>query len=319
MNEQKPKEFNPLAFNILRLQNYTDFFDLPEIVLFEWFMVKANSFKRLNEFYYSIRRIAEETRIRKAHLSTIIKKFEGLGIIQVEKKGMPKCSYFSINKEKVIALIPEIYQFTENGKLLPENGKLLSYFGKLLPENSKHKGTYKEHIKEPKKETSENEKNMVVDNSTTDHSLSFSNGNNPEDPKKQKALEAAVRKAQREAEQQAKAKALEIGRLKNLLNSTYAQRVTMHNADKKKGERVKSITKLSFLQRNEDALYELSQQYGFEEIENSFIAYADDFLAGNLEVSKLISYFLSKKPQTKDFDTFHTYLNKYTADYSYTK
>jgi hypothetical protein len=326
MSEQKPKEFNPLSFNILRLQTYTSFFDLPEIVMFEWLMVKASSFKKLDEFYYSLRRIAEETKIGKAQLATIIQRFEELGIINVERKGMPKCSYFSVNKEKVIALIPQIYQFTENGKLLPENGKLLAYFSKLLPENSKHKGTYKEPTQEPISNLRK-EQNMVgVGTPTYDSSFfsdennHFSNSNNePIDLKQQKAQEAAERKAQREAEAQAKSKAIEIERLKGLLNRIYAQRVQMHNEGIKKGESVKTISKLSFLKRNEEALYELRQQYGNEEIENSFIAYVDQVLGEHIDVGKLVPYFLSRKPQTKDFDTFHTYLNYFIAHYSRVK
>lgn len=319
MSDHRPKQFNPLAVNILRLQTYSDYFDLPEIVFFEWLMVKAYSFRKRGEFYYAVRRIAEETRIKKAQLATIINRFEELGITTVESKGMPRCSHFNVNKERVIALIPQIYQFTENGKPLADKEKLLSYFSKLLPENSKHKGTYKEPIKEPLSNLRK-EQNMVGVATPTDSNSSFSNGEkSPEEIKRQKAKEAAERKAKREAEQAAKDKALAIERLKRSLNKIYAERIEMHNRGKKKGERVKSITKLSFLQRNENALHELGQQYGTDEIENSFIAYVDDFLEGNIEVNKLVPYFLSRKPQTKDFDTFHTYLNKFVSDYSYVK
>ncbi|RNI29777.1 hypothetical protein EFA69_09570 [Rufibacter immobilis] len=319
MSAPKDKEFNPLAINILRLQNYTDFFDLSEVVLFEWLMVKASSFKNLVEFYYSIRRIAEETKIRKAQLSTIIKKFEMLGIIKVERKGMPKCSYFCVNKESVLALIPQIYQFAENGKLLTDNGKLLSYFSKLLPEISKHKGTYKEPNKEPISNLRK-EKNMVgVDTPTVSSSFSSDGTNEPIDTKTQKAKEAAERKAKREAQEAETAKLNKINRLENLLNRIYAERIEMYNKKQKKGQRAKSTCNLSFLKRNQEALFELSQTQGVEEIENSFIAYVDDFLKGEITVGKLIPYFLSRKPETKDFDTFHTYLNRFISDYSYEK
>ena len=323
--DDKQKEFNPLAVNILRLQNYTSFFDLSEIVFFEWLMIKASSFKNQHEFYYSVRRIADETKIRKAQLATIIKKFEGLGIITVEKKGMPKCSYFHVNKEPVIALISQIYQFAENGKLLPENGKLLSYFSKLLPETSKHKGTYKEPIKEPKKETSENRKegSVVVDDSTTSPS-SFDNYFDSDhlkalEAKEKKEKEKAAAKKEKEKEQEAKAKEIEIVRLKGLLDKVYAQRVEMYNDGKKKGESIKKITKLAYLSRNEQALYELGQKYDSDQIQYSFSVCVDYFLKDDSEISKLIPYFLSRKPETKDFDTFVTYYNKFLESYYHVK
>ena len=314
---EKHKEFNPLAVNILRLQNYTNYFDLAEIVMFEWFVIKASSFKNQHEFYYSIRRIASETNIRKAQLTTIIKRFEKSGIISVEKKGMPKCSYFQVNKENIISLLPQIYQFAENGKLLTENSKLLSYFGKLLPENSKHKGTYKEPTKGTLKENSEEDLSMVDEVSSTVNTNSFFDGV-PLSEKQGKASAVAELKRQKETKRGEQAKKTEINRLKNLLNRHYAERVKKYNSERVDGDPHKVVTKLPFLLRNEEALYELGQQYGHEEIENSFIAYIDSVLSGETDVTKIVTYFLSRKPETRDYDVFHTFLNKFILDYSIT-
>jgi hypothetical protein len=316
--ETEQAEFYPLATNILKLQYYSSFFDLTEIVMFDWFVVKAKAFKYL-QFYYSRRRISEEVRIKEDRLITIIKRFAELGIIEIEVKGMPKQHHFIIDFERIIALIPQIFQCTENSNLAPENSKVSAFFSRLLSENSSQKKYNKKDNKETIEEELRKEKNMIGVVTPMGVSSFSDEDNIPIDPQKQKALEAAERKAQREAEAQAKSKAMEIERLKGLLNRIYAQRVQMHNEGIKKGESVKTISKLSFLKRNEEALYELRQQYGNEEIENSFIAYVDQVLGEHIDVGKLVPYFLSRKPQTKDFDTFHTYLNYFIAHYSRVK
>ncbi|QHL86274.1 hypothetical protein GU926_01955 [Nibribacter ruber] len=330
----EPKEFYPLVTNILKLQYCSGFFDLTEIVMFDWFVVKAKAFK-YKQFYYSRRRISEEIRVKEDRLTTIIARFHDLSFIGIEIKGMPRQHYFTVDLAKVIELIPQIFQFTENSKLSPEYSKLLAYFSKLLAESSTQKKYNKEAYKEGIQGQLREEENMVGDGSPTGD-FPFSDGEELNTPKdfcalvidranqatERKRLEAqqkAERKAQKEAELVEQAKQRKVDSLIRLLNNTYASRVNMHKEGKTKGERVKSITKLSFLKRNKDALYELAKEYGDEEIENSFIAYIDEFLKEDIEVRKLIPYFLARKPETRDFDTFHTYLNKFIAEYSYEK
>ncbi len=154
---------------------------------------------------------------------------------------------------------------------------------------------------------------MVVDDSTT--ARSFSN-NISGDPKK---IQAEKLRAQRLAEQEAKEKSNSIDRLMNLLNNTYAERLEDYNAAQKKGSRIKSISKLSFLNRHKEALYELGQQQATNEIQNSFIAYVDHVLNDGIDVKRPIHYFLHRKPKTKDFDVFHTYLDKFITNYSHDK
>jgi hypothetical protein len=66
-------------------------------------------------------------------------------------KGMSRAYYFLVDRQRVLELLPTIYNTTTNIEEIGEKdrhkfyeyGKLLAFFGKQLPENGKHKEFYK--------------------------------------------------------------------------------------------------------------------------------------------------------------------------------
>src|SRR5688572_8704608 len=121
----------PLATHILRLQQYTDFFDLTEIILFEWFVIKGRSFYN-KKFHYCNRRITAEVKIKDDRLKKIISRFVDLGIITHTKEGLPFTSHYIVNYDVIFNLLKEIYYLSENSKLIP-------YYSQLLAEYRQHK------------------------------------------------------------------------------------------------------------------------------------------------------------------------------------
>jgi len=87
----------PLAINFLRLKSYL--LSPDEAVMFDMMIIKASLFE-YNPFYYSQRRIEDETRIKRRRQDKIISYFEDLGIIHSEVKENAtggKVRYFSVN------------------------------------------------------------------------------------------------------------------------------------------------------------------------------------------------------------------------------
>lgn len=130
---------NPTCVNVLKLQRYNfKFFSLEEVVFFEYLMVKAQAFG-FGQFYHSTETISSETGIRRTKLDTIIGKFNDLGILRVEVKGFPKVKHFTVDFEKIHALLSQIYQCAENGKLSADMLKLLTGFYNPLVESYQKK------------------------------------------------------------------------------------------------------------------------------------------------------------------------------------
>ncbi|MDO6392078.1 hypothetical protein Q4E40_18225 [Pontibacter sp. BT731] len=305
---KKPTGFYPLAVNIIHLQkNYSGYFDLQEIVVFEWFMVKANSFKKYNEFYYSIRRICEETFIKKARLDTILSRFSELGIISFTTKGMPKQHHFQVNKNRVLEHLPLIYK-------LSEKDKLLTFFNKQLPEKSKHKEYYKnseEDIIEEKKgllsEKEFSDSGPFLDLDTAESNINSAEAKAIQNENDQQKLRSIQEEETRQLE-----KSIEH---QQLLNELYSQRVALHNL---KGKRGKPLTKLAFTNNDKFRLYKLFERFDEREILASFTAYIDEVISSTTKspIKKVVSYFLAADHED-EFSTFLTYLNKYTATYGY--
>lgn len=102
------------GIRLLSFQKYTNFFSCDERVLFETLLIKFHSFK-FKEFFYSLKSIYKELGIKESRAKTILSKFVNLGIIskQVKKqfyKGIAtQVTYFNLYTEKIIELLPKIY------------------------------------------------------------------------------------------------------------------------------------------------------------------------------------------------------------------
>ncbi|MGV3529140.1 MAG: hypothetical protein ACO1OO_09610 [Flavisolibacter sp.] len=133
------KDKNPTCVNIIKLQRYNfKFFSLEEVVFFEYLVVKAKAFG-FGQFYHSTETISSQTGIKRTKLDTIIGKFNKLGILHVEVKGFPKVKHFTVDFEQIQALLSQIYQSAENGKLPADMLKLLSGFYNPLVESYQKK------------------------------------------------------------------------------------------------------------------------------------------------------------------------------------
>lgn len=124
----------PLAINIMRFQNYNfKFFATDEVVMFEYLIVKAVSFKH-RVFYHSSNTINNETGIKRNRENSILERFENdLKIVTVKVTGMPQVKHFKVHFHKFVPLLRKIYQFN---KFSAENRKLLVDYFKSLAENN---------------------------------------------------------------------------------------------------------------------------------------------------------------------------------------
>src|SRR5690606_23134477 len=170
MKQFKKEDIHPLAINIQKLQRYNyDYFNCEEVVFFEYIVVKGMAFKKNPEFFHSSETIRKETGIKKHSLNSIISRFEDLGIISIEIKGMPRVKHFKVHFPKIVELLPKIYQLSENGKLYSNFSKHLSDFFIPLVDNYLQKN----NIKNNKKEINKKEKNNSE--SEEERTLSFFN------------------------------------------------------------------------------------------------------------------------------------------------
>lgn len=97
-----------MAINIIKLQRYNfNFFKLEEIILFEYLIVKAISFKK--EFYHSSATIEEETGIKRGKLDSILQNFCTLGFISIDVRSFPKVKYFTVNFHWILENLNNIY------------------------------------------------------------------------------------------------------------------------------------------------------------------------------------------------------------------
>ena len=163
------KDVHPLSINILKYQYYNfDFFNCQEVVLFETIVVLGGvSFRNKEEFFHSTQTLSDKTGIKRHSVDKILKRFQGLGIIDYENKGMPKVKHFKMNWSVIFDLLPQIYQFDELKKHFNGTTKPLTDYFKLLGENVKEKNINKNTKEEYKEEYNDNaiaNRDVVVDN-----------------------------------------------------------------------------------------------------------------------------------------------------------
>lgn len=255
--------------------------NLEEVVFFEYLVIKGQAFK-FKPFFYSNRRITEETGIRKAALATIIKKFQGYGIIDVEVKGFPLVQYFTVNYREILKKLPDFYQLSENGKLLSDNGKLLSEFYQPLSENSQEKKLNKELNNKPKKNS------IVIDGEGFAIKNSFSVSE----------LQAAKD-------------------VVNSLDPIFNTRREMVNKKKRVEEQREFAA--TVLPKGKQVIYHCAKALVYKselEIVNSFTVFADHFLTGELDhVRNILAYFFSQK-ENEEFEVIDYYLTYFNRNYA---
>ena len=145
---------HPLAVNCLKFQYYNfNFFSCQEVVLFETLIVLGGiSFKKKDEFFHSTKTLTDKTGVKKHTVKKSIERFETLGIIDVEVKGMPRVKFYKMNWDNIIELLPEIYQFDDFRKQFNESIEPLYEFYKLCSENDQEKNSNKNSKQNNKKE-----------------------------------------------------------------------------------------------------------------------------------------------------------------------
>lgn len=122
----------PFATNFQRFSMYMLAPD--EIVLFEWFLSKQYYFGVHSHFHYSKPRIEADTKISRRRLEAIIKKFEGLGvlekILEVKRDGCSMTNHYKVDFE---ALMKDdvLSRIVEKDSVLFTDYK--KYFDKVCP------------------------------------------------------------------------------------------------------------------------------------------------------------------------------------------
>lgn len=109
-------DYDPFfGLRLLSFQKYKPhFFNCEERILFETLLIKFHQFK-FKGFFYSYNTISNELGIKRDRANTIIRKFIKIGFLscnvktsQINKRPS-QITYYLINANKVIELIPEIY------------------------------------------------------------------------------------------------------------------------------------------------------------------------------------------------------------------
>ena len=350
MAYNKAVDKNPTCVNILKLQRYNfKFFSLEEVVFFEYLIVKAKAFG-FGQFYHSTETISGETGIKRTKLNTIISKFIELEILQVEIKGFPKVKHFKVDFERIYALLSQIYQSAENGKLSADTLKLLTDFYNPLVESYQKKNNIIRIDKQNnKKEKQEGDTDWDVFSSLFNEFLL--------DLK----IELSLREIQCKYEEQ---------QLFNLY-SNYEQELILENlrryfkqntyggkvADFLKSEKL-SVKKNSFIEKAifeekkfaENLLKSLEEIFndrretnstskkrysktrlainnaiiekarkvlkvrGEQEIKNSFIAYTDAIIKNDIRPSKILPYFFAEN--FGEYGVLDNYLDYFNVNYA---
>lgn len=348
------KDKHPLSINILKLQRYNfNFLKCEEVVFFEFLVVKGASFK-YKPFYQSSETIFRETGIRKHSLQTIISRFESLGYISIEIKGMPKVKHFSVHYPIIHNDLERIYLLTENGKPLYDFRKLLADFYQPLTENYLKKNN-KSILKENKKEKIDIiSEEVTLDLKKFDEALATlklqlnlsSIQCNYSDGLMIKALQHyTVEELQHylsvyfsdgyrkkisdflKFDQLAPNQLVYIEKKRveeekyldtfiDSLQQLYDARINIYNEDKKY-KRAKSQTKLVINRNIKTKLQVALNDKGEVAIRNAFLAYTDQVLKGDISPSKFLPYFLSKN--YGEYGVIDTYLDYYNLEYGYNK
>jgi hypothetical protein len=355
MKKFKKEDTHPLAINVLKLNRYNyDFFNCEEVVFFEYMVVKGMAFKN-KEFFHSSETIRNETGIKKHSLKSIISKFESLGIISIDIKGMPRIKYFTVHYPIIVNLIPEIYQLSKNGKLSSDFSKHLSDFFIPLVDDYLKKNNIKNNkeelnIKEKIDIESEGESvisffndylsSLKYEKNISQAALNFKDVDLFRALKKYdieviceylgKYFEEEHRPSLNkfftfDTISKSKLKYIEkkivdeneyVVQMLEELQGVYDRRIEMYNKDDTQ-TRAKSKTKLVVTSRIKQQLKTALNYRNELQITHSFTAYTDDLLKGNLSISKILPYFLSSKEG--EYEIIDTYLEHFNIQYGYSK
>lgn len=354
MFSKSKKDKHPLAINIKKLQRYNySYFGCEEVVFFEYMVVKGNAFKH-KPFYHSSETIFNETGIKKHSLNSIIKRFEALGYISIEVKGMPKVKHFTVHYPKIEEDLPKIYVLEENGQPLYDFRQLLAEFYLPLVESYQEKNINKNTISNIKKEKndsiSEDDKKLkIFANALSLLQLKFNLTPTQYNYRDVDVIKALVTYEMEELtfyldnyfNQNKKgklsgffkfnhlnnhtldfieqAKAEEEQFIENYLESlqeTYDHRLRMYNKDSKQ-KRAKSKTTLVFNANIKVKIKEALKVHGEIGVTHAFMAYTDAVLKGDITPDKFLPYFFSK--QYGEFGVIETYLDHFNINYGYDK
>lgn len=355
MKKIKKKDTHPLAINVLKFQRYNfDFFNCEEVVFFEYIVVKGMAFKKKKEFFHSSETIRFETGIKKHSLNTIIKRFQNLGIISIEVKGMPKVKHFTVHFPKIVELLPQIYQLTENGQLQAVFSKHLADFFAPLVENYLQKNNIKNNKKENIKEKIVNDSDEETSLSIFNEFLSSLKFKNKISPAALKFNEVDFFKALNQYDLELLFNYMEkyfkesynpslkqffkfdklapnkIIKLEEMiieeeqfidsiienLNETYNQRIAMYNEDDNYS-RAKSRSKLAVTNHLKSKIKEALNVLTEVEINNAFKPYIDEVIRGETNANKILPYFFAAKDG--EYEVINNYLDYFNINYGYDK
>ena len=348
------KDKHPLAINIRKLQRYNhSYFGCEEVVFFEYLVVKGNAFKH-KPFYHSSETIFNETGIKKHSLNTIIKRFEALGYISIEVKGMPKVKHFTVHYPKIQADLAKIYLLEENGQPLYDFRQLLAEFYLPLVETYQEKNINKNTISTIKKEKEDSlsdseEKLKIFANALSLLQLKFKltpTQYSYRDVDVVKSfvtyeIEELMLYLEKYFHQNNKARLSGFFKFNHLnhqtldfieqtkaeeekfidnyligLQLTYDNRLQMYNEDSK-NKRAKSKTKLVFNTNIKTKINEALDVFGEIGVKHAFMAYTDAVLKGEITPAKFLPYFISK--QYGAFSVIENYLDHFNLNYGYEK
>jgi hypothetical protein len=104
--------FDPIGVNFRKIQVYSDFFDLEEIILFEFFVMLSVQFGN-KQFYQQMKRIQANTRLGKDRIQKVMTRLKSLGILSVQSNTFKNKNLYKINYSKIIDLVPQIYNLKE--------------------------------------------------------------------------------------------------------------------------------------------------------------------------------------------------------------
>jgi hypothetical protein len=271
---------HPLAINILKYQAYNfEFFSCQEIILFETLVVLGGiSFSKREEFFHSTKTLIEKSGIKRHTVDKTLNRFVDLGIIELQVKGMPRVKYISIVWDKVLELLPKIYQFDEFIKQFDGTTKPLYDFFNQLAENNK------------KFDENDKEKNIIK--------------NNIEEYIDKEKYEEVVVVADARLQTTAK-------QLIDLLKEIFQERIDNYNLDNDKNKRSTPLpVKASVTEKMCQALKTKKDT----EIKDAFIAFADDILYGGVKPRlDALSYFL--KEDNGEYPVIDKYQLKFLEEF----
>ena len=341
---------HPLAINSQKFQYYNfDFFSSQEILLFETLIVLGGiSFKKKGEFFHSTKTLTHKTGIKKHTVNKSILRFETLGVLDVEVKGMPRVKFFKMNWDNIIELLPEIYLFDKFRKQFNGSIKPLYDFFQLCAENDQEKNNNKYSNKYNNKENNDDAlaKANDIDNFKDFLSGTFNYKNSPMGTFNENELLRALKIHEIEDIKNAVKsrndrrnslidmrkyfKFNKEGQLKDVieyidhrnekadslfykLNNTLQERIDIHNKNPNHS-RTKSYVALPKSKKEMNKLISSLETIEEDELFNAFTVLADEVIQGVTEVKYgMISYLL--KEVDGEYPVLSDYIYKFLCNY----